>query len=318
MPQPQSPILTVTLNPALDMSTTTATVTPGVKLRCDAPQLDPGGGGVNISRAIAVLGGETTALVALGGATGAQVARLLAAEGISTVAIDAPSETRQSIAVTDRGTMAQYRFVLPGPVWTAEDVQLALQAISDKAPVGGLVVISGSQPPGFPDDFLVRIAQGLPASAHLVADTSGAALHALTGRAPAHLAVLRMDAEEAEDVAQTALPSREDSANFAASLVARGVAATVIIARGPDGSVLATRDGRWFCEAAKVPVNSKVGAGDSFVAAYVLAVARGMPAPEALAAGVAAASAAVMTPATELCRRADAEALIKACPVSAL
>jgi 6-phosphofructokinase 2 len=125
-----------------------------------------------------------------------------------------------------------------------------------------------------------------------------------------------MDAEEAETVAGARLNNRQESADFAQRLVQRGVAQRVIIARGPEGSVLATAAQRWFCKAADVPVKSKIGAGDSFVAAFVLALARGQSNPDALSYGAAAASAAVMTPATELCRRTDTEALLNLCPVS--
>jgi 6-phosphofructokinase 2 len=128
--------------------------------------------------------------------------------------------------------------------------------------------------------------------------------------------VLRMDSEEAEAVAKTALTSRQDSADFAQKLALHGVANRVIIARGADGSVMATRDERWFCAAAKVPVVSKIGAGDSFVAGFVLAMSRGKTDVEALAQGVAAASAAVMTPATELCRASDVIALLEQCSVT--
>ncbi|WP_323006091.1 1-phosphofructokinase family hexose kinase [Pseudorhodobacter sp.] len=318
MTKSQTAILTVTLNPALDLSTATAVVRAGPKLRCDMPRYDPGGGGINISRAIAALGGETTAIVALGGATGAQLSRLLADGGIISKALPAPGETRLSVSVTETGSLAQYRFVLPGPVWTEADVHAAMEAIVKAVVPEGIVVISGSQPPGVPSDFIAQLGVALPASARLIADTSGAPLLALVGAGAARLDTLRMDAEEAETVAQMPLASRKDSADFAQSLVRRGVANRVIIARGPDGSVMATESARWFSAAAKVPVKSKIGAGDSFVAGFVLALARGQTEAEALAYGVAAASAAVMTPATELCRRSDTEALVSACPVSTI
>jgi 6-phosphofructokinase 2 len=316
MAQSNTAILTVTLNPALDLGTATDSVRAGPKLRCDTPRFDAGGGGINISRAIAALGGDTTALVALGGATGAQLAQLLADAGIATVAMAAPGETRLSFAVTDRGTMEQYRFVLPGPHWDDLTIRTALAAISQAVPENGFVVISGSQPPGIPDTFTKALRAALPAGARLVADTSGTPLAALAALPAARLDTLRMDAEEAETLAKSPLSSRADSAAFAQALARTGVASRVIIARGADGSVMASTAQRWFCKAADVPVVSKIGAGDSFVAGFVLALARGLPEQSALAQGVAAASATVMTPATELCRRADAESLLAACPVS--
>lgn len=301
----QAPILTVTLNPALDLSTATDEVRPDLKLRCDKPVVDPGGGGINVSRAIKIMGGHSTAMVALGGATGARMAEMLKADGLSVVRLTAPGETRQSLAVTDRASGGQYRFVLPGPEWHKTHVADMMSAIAEYARAGGWVVVSGSNPPGVAPGFeqmlTVRLKDG---RARLLVDTSGEALRALAGSS-IPVDVLRMDSHEAEGLAGRPLPLRSDSAAFAAGLVRDGAAGAVIVARGADGSVIAGPDGAWHAEAASVRVVSAVGAGDSFVAGFVLAMARGEPPPEALALGAAAASAAVMTPATELCHAAD-------------
>ncbi|MBM3605492.1 MAG: 1-phosphofructokinase family hexose kinase [Alphaproteobacteria bacterium] len=301
----QVPILTVTLNPALDLSTAADAVVPDLKLRCDKPVVDPGGGGINVSRAIKIIGGQSTAMVALGGATGTRLADMLKAAGLSVLRLTAPGETRQSLAVTDRATGGQYRFVLPGPEWHMTQVTTAMAAIAEAALAGGWVVVSGSNPPGVAPGFeqmlTVRLKDG---RAKLLVDTSGEALRALAGSS-IPVDVLRMDSHEAEGLAGRPLPSRQDSAGFAAGLVQGGAAGMVIVARGADGSVIAGPDGAWHAEAAGVNVVSAVGAGDSFVAGFVLAMARGWPAQEALALGTAAASAAVMTPATELCRADD-------------
>ncbi|MBO9456374.1 1-phosphofructokinase family hexose kinase [Paracoccus sp. R12_1] len=303
----QAPILTVTLNPALDLSTAADEVRPDLKLRCDKPVVDPGGGGINVSRAIKILGGQSTAMVALGGATGTRIADLLKSDGLSILRLTAPGETRQSLAVTDRTTGSQYRFVMPGPEWHTTHVSDMMSAISETARAGGWVVVSGSNPPGVAPGFeqmlTVRLKDG---RARLLVDTSGEALQALAGSSTP-VDVLRMDSHEAEALAGRPLPLRSDSAAFAAVLVREGAARSVIVARGADGSVIAGPDGAWHAEAARVRVVSAVGAGDSFVAGFVLARAREWPVEEALALGAAAASAAVMTPATELCHAHDVE-----------
>lgn len=312
----QRPILTVTLNPALDLATEADEVRPGPKLRCDMARADPGGGGINVSRVVLRLGGQSMAFVALGGPTGDRVAALLKREKIVHRRFDAPGETRESLAVTDRGTGAQYRFVMPGPVWPRSAERSLLSALGAATSPGALVVLSGSIAPGLahdlPERLLARIGR---VGARLILDTSGETLAAAV-QAPRPAHVLRMDAAEAETLAGAQLRTRGDSADFAESLVRRGAADIVVIARGPDGSVLATAKERWFAAAADVPVKSKVGAGDSFVAAFTLAMARGTALPRALQEGMAAASAAVMTEATELCRAADFRRLIAACPVS--
>lgn len=302
----QAPILTVTLNPALDLSTSAAEVVPDLKLRCAAPVIDPGGGGINVSRAVARMGGRSTALVALGGGTGQRLCALLQEAGLPVLRLDAPGETRQSLSVTDRGTGGQYRFVLPGPDWTPPDVGLALDAIAGAAPAGGIVVLSGSNPPGVPAEFAAMLAPRLNRrGARMFVDTSGAALAAVAAGQDAPVEVLRMDDAEAEGLAGRPLPSRADTADFAFALVAAGAARSVLIARGSDGNIVAGPDGRWHVEAHGVPIVSKVGAGDSFVAGYTLGVARGLSLPDALGLAAAAASATCMTPATELCHPDD-------------
>lgn len=303
----QQPILTVTLNPALDLSTAADEVRPDQKLRCDKPVADPGGGGINVSRAIKILGGQSTAMVALGGATGTRIAEMLKSDGLSILRLIAPGETRQSLAVTDRTSGGQYRFVMPGPEWHKTQVADMTQAIAETARAGGWVVVSGSNPPGVPAGFEQMLTVRLKDSgARLLVDTSGAALQVLAGSSTP-VDVLRMDSLEAEELAGRPLPLRSDSAGFAAGLVRDGAAKAVIVARGADGSVLAGHDGAWHAEAARVRVVSAVGAGDSFVAGFVLSVARGLPVEEGLAMGAAAAAAAVMTPASELCHADDVQ-----------
>jgi 6-phosphofructokinase 2 len=312
-----NPILTVTLNPTVDFATTTEVVDPDRKLRCARPDTDPGGGGINVSRTITILGGHSTAFVAVGGPMGDKLVHLLAEAGIGLAPFPSPGETRQSFSVLENSSGKQYRFVMPGPTWPAKSVTAALARIARAAPRGGYVVLSGSQPPGVPDDFPAHLAARIKrAGARLILDTSGKALHHLLAAhsAPAH--VLRMDGEEAEELAGHALPDRADSADFAQSLVMRRVADIVIVARGADGSVLASAEGRWHAAAAKVPVLSKVGAGDSLVGAFTLALSRGDRPERALQIGAAAASSAVATAATQLCRAADVRRLTPLCTLS--
>lgn len=295
-------ILTITLNPTVDYATTAPDILRDQKLRCTEPQIDPGGGGINVARAIRKLGGQATALVAIGGATGAHLLQLLALEGVPTVAFQGPGETRQSMTVTETSTGEQLRFVMPGPSWNDADVARGLDSIDQAAGDGTFVVLSGSQPPGVAKDFPTIAAEHVAGrKAKLIVDTSGPALEHLAADAHDAVFLLRMDGEEAEGLAGRPLPLRADTANFARSLIAKGVARNIIVARGADGSVLATADKAWHCVAPKVKVISKVGAGDSFVGAFTLSSARGEPLSESLRSGVAAASAAVASEATRLC-----------------
>ncbi|SNX71898.1 6-phosphofructokinase [Cereibacter ovatus] len=307
------PILTLTLNPAIDLAADVADVRPGIKLRCTEPRVDPGGGGLNVSRAIRILGGQSTAFVALGGNLGGRLSALIAASGIEMVAFPGPGETRESLTVTETSTGHQFRFMLPGAPWSMSRTEAALARIDRAVPEGGIVVLSGSLPPGVPADFPGMVSHLIGQRAILLVDTSGEPLERLTADCVPDIDILRMDESEAASLAGRPLQDRAETADFASHLVARGVAACVIVARGPDGSVLATPQGRWHARSPRVEVRSAVGAGDTFVGAFVLALARHLPPETALAHGVAAAAAAVMTEATELCHRDDVLRLLPAC-----
>lgn len=311
----QAAILTLTLNPALDMAAEVPRLIPGHKLRCGEPIYDPGGGGLNVSRAIRELGGESLALVALGGLTGDRLAGLIRAQGLTFLSILGPGETRESMTVVERETGLQYRFMLPGPHWGEADQARVMTLVHAAARPGGFAVISGSQPPGVPDDFATRLMAAMPGTRVLL-DTSGAPLAEAAARPVPGLHILRMDGAEAEGLAGGPLLSRAEAADFAQDLVRRGVAAMVVVARGAEGNLLADADGRWFARAPQVPEKSAVGAGDSFVAAFVLALARGQPPQQALAHGSAAAAAAVMTEGTRLCRAEDVARLLPEAVVS--
>lgn len=305
-----SDILTVTLNPALDLSTTVAQVVPDEKLRCEEAVPEPGGGGLNVARAISNMGGQAHAFVAVSGYHGQQLISILRGEGIIPEVFHTHGETRQSLAVIDRSTGAQYRFVMPGPGWTADQAEEALEAIGRVTPQRGYVVLSGSQPPGVPVHFPTQLAaQMKDHSAKLILDTSGKPLRALlkVSSVPKH--VLRLDGSESEDLAGRPLEDVHAVADFAEELIHRGVAEAVVLAMGPDGSILVEDGHRWHARTEPVKVRSKVGAGDSFVGVFTWALSNGAAWEEALVQGVAAASAAVTTDGTELCRMADVEAL---------
>lgn len=143
-------LMTVTLNPALDLSANSGLVVPGPKLRLGAPTVEPGGGGVNVARAATNLGGRVLAVAALGGVTGARMAELLGNSGVTVAAFQLDGETRQSLSVTERETGKQFRFILPGPNWTPAQVEAVFSRLSEETRhlvPGAIVVLSGSQPP---------------------------------------------------------------------------------------------------------------------------------------------------------------------------
>ncbi len=304
-------ILTVTLNPALDVTTGVPRLVEGAKMRCEPPTLDPGGGGANVSRALAKFGHESRCFIAVGGAIGLAYRGLVERDaGLHPVWFEAKGDTRQSLAVHDREGGGQYRFVLPGEPWSDDDGRRALAELEGLMEAGDLVVLSGSQPPGLPDDFaarLCRAAQGK--GARLILDTSGPALaHAARPDSCAH--VLRMDRHEAAELLGRTRIDLSAAEELARDLVARRACNAAIVTVGGDGAVGATAEGAWHVRPPKVEVTSSTGAGDSFVAGLTARLAEGRAFPEALAFAAAAAASAVQTDATELCSAEGTEAAL--------
>ena len=170
-------IVTLTMNPALDITTNTDRVMPTDKMRCGVPRYDPGGGGINVARIAHVLGASVTALFPAGGHAGDKVTDLVAESGVRVQRIPVAHSTRESFTVDEDKTGKQYRFVLPGPQLTDAEQTECLETLSAAAGSADFVVASGSLPPGVPTDFYQRVAdicreRGAP----LILDTSGAGL----------------------------------------------------------------------------------------------------------------------------------------------
>ena len=300
-------ILTVTLNPALDLATAVERMQPGRKLRCEGARLDPGGGGVNVSRVIRAFGGKSTAFVALGGPTGRMMRELMLAQGLDLAEFRIKGDTRQDITIDEAAHKRQYRLVLQGPHWTQKQARAALAEIARLAAHHDYIVASGSLPPGVPEDFYARLARlARRLDKRLVLDTSGAPLRrALKAGVflvkPNHiefaeLAGARHGAQHGDWKTMAAVGHR---------LRARGEAEAMIVTRGDKGALAIGPDGAWRLQAPKVKIASLVGAGDSLIGATVLNLARGKSLLEAARMGVAAAAAAVESEGTELASRRE-------------
>ena len=304
-------ILTVTLNPALDLTTDTGKVESGYKLRCGPARLDPGGG-VNVSRAIAKLGGRSTPFIAIGGPTGDMLKSLLAAQGIGAEWFAVDGQTRQSVVVNEQSSRQQFRFVLPGPHWSARQATRALDALGTAlaSPEERIryVVASGSLPLGLPDDFYNRIGELVDrADARFVLDTSGRMLDAAAsgGQHPPYAWI--MDQREAEYLAGGPLGDLDALERFGLELKARKLAQILILTFGEGGAVALSEAETVCATPPKVKVMSKVGAGDSFVGGLVLKLSHGASLREACSYAVAAAASSVTSPATALCDAVQTE-----------
>jgi 6-phosphofructokinase 2 len=300
-------VVTLTLNPSLDISTSVESVVPEHKLRCKPPSYEPGGGGLNVSRAIYKLGSHSIACYLAGGHTGQMLTELLVAEGIEKLPIPTEGRTRESFAVFEETSSQQYRFNMPGPVIREAECQQMIAALEGLSPSPDYLVVSGSLPPGIPPalfdqfgDLAGRI------GARLVVDTSGPALLAALERG---VFLIKPNIRELGLLIGRKIESDLDLIQVAKALVEAGRSQVIVVSLGAGGALLVSSDICLRYQAPTVPIESKVGAGDSMVAGLVLALARGESLVEAVRFGVAAGAAAVMTPGSMLCRRDDTERL---------
>ncbi|WP_031554996.1 1-phosphofructokinase family hexose kinase [Parvularcula oceani] len=297
------PVVTLTPNPALDTYVEVSRILPDVKLRTGPARLDPGGGGVNVSRVLARLGVPTRAVLPLGGVTGDQVKTLAAAEGLTPEAVPIAGMTRSSFVARSEETGELLRFVTPGPALTREEGAALLTAFADALAPGALCVGSGSLPPGSDGAFWAGAARiAAQAEARFILDSS----RGVAGALSAGLFLLRLNFSEAEALAGSGLSWPDGAVSWARTLLARGCEA-VILTHGAQGALLVEGGEAVAAIPPPVKVRSAVGAGDSFVGGLAAGLARGEELAPSLRLAVAAAAATMQTEGTALCEAAEVD-----------
>jgi 6-phosphofructokinase 2 len=305
-------IVTVTFSPCIDKSTSVGKLISEKKLQCAAPRLEPGGGGINVARAIRQLGGNATAIFPSGGWMGKLFNQLLDAENVPSIPINAHAETRENIIVFEESTCNQFRFGMPGTPLTEKEWNQCLQAIEAMDDIQYLVA-SGSLPPGVPEDIYAR----LSAIAHqkgsrMIVDSSGPALkHAVD----AGVYLIKPNLGELSALAGKGHLHPRDVEEVSQKIIDAGKCEVVVVSMGSEGAMLVTRD---LCKTFKPPPVdriSTVGAGDSMVAGMILRLSLGKSLTEAARYGVACGSAATLNPGTELCHKEDADRLFSLMPI---
>lgn len=302
-------ILTLTLNPALDVSTAIDRVEPVHKMRCGAPSQHPGGGGINVARVLHRLGADVTAIYPAGGATGAVLTTLLQAEGVPVQVLPIAAETRESFSVHESSTGQDWRFVLPGPAMSEAEWRACREAVLTALGEPGQdlgdtwVVASGGLPPGVSDACCADLAREVRArGARFVVDTNGPALaQALS----AGVDVFKPSLRELRQLTGQALSDEASQVTAARALIDAGRACVVALSLGEQGAILVTAEGAWRAGALNVPVASTIGAGDSFVAGLVFGLAQGRAPQQAFAQALATSAAALLSQGTSLADPAD-------------
>ena len=302
------PIVTLTLNPAIDGAAETEKVRPIRKIRTWGERYDPGGGGINVAQVIQELGGSAFAVYLSGGITGSLLDGLVRAAGLRSRRVPIAGETRISYSVHEQSSDLEYRFVPEGPVVDRPEWQACLAAVESVD--CDYLVASGSLPRGVPADFYVKVEEiAERKGAKLILDTSGDALR----KAAEHgVYLIKPSLGELEDLTGLALSEARDQEAAVRKLVASGAAQIVALTLGRDGALLATSNGTRRIQGVKVTPKSAVGAGDSFLAAMTFGLAQGRDPEDAFLLAAAAGTAAVLSMGTALLRRADVERIYEA------
>jgi 6-phosphofructokinase 2 len=296
-------IVTITINPALDKSSAIEKLIPEKKLRCTNPAIEAGGGGINVSKAIQKLGGESLALFPAGGTNGEILKRILLKENINFRDFPVIAETRENFTIHETATNAQYRFVMPGKALTGGEINRFLGFIYSLDPFPDIIVASGSLCPGAPDNFFASVAN--------LAKSRGAKYFADTSGEPLRMAVeegvylLKPNLSELCTLVGKDYLELNEIDEAAGILLEKGSCEVIVVSMGPGGALMITKNVREKIPAPTVKKMSTVGAGDSMVAGMAWMLEQGKSLSEMVRFGVACGTAATMNSGTQLFKKDD-------------
>lgn len=301
-------VLTITLNPAVDKSSCVANIIPEKKLRCSSPKYEPGGGGINVSRALKRLGINSSTLFTSGGRTGTMLEELLKKEGLDMEPIRINSTTRENLVIVETSTNQQYRFVFPGETITAKEQHKILEFSEHFAPTPDYVVISGSPPSGVQPQFISMLIRKYKLKgSRVVVDTSGESLKAAVEEG---VFLLKPNVGELASLAGKNVLEDADVDAEAKAIIAQEKALLIVVSLGARGAILYSKKEKIQMAPPVVRVRSTVGAGDSMVAGIVSALIAQGPEDEILRMGIACGSATTMAEGSALFAKKEVERLV--------
>lgn len=300
-------IITLTLNPAVDLTVTLDEFLPEDTNRITSSRTDPGGKGINVSRVLWELGCESLAMGFVSGTRGRLIEQTLREQGIYTDFLHTPGQTRTNVTIFDRKNNTTTTLNEPGPPTDRHHVPSLVQRLKKQLNPGDWLVVGGSIPPGLDPGFygdIIRLAKerevrcildadgtpfvrGMAARPFLV-KPNRTEVERILGRMPRHREPLLEAAERIHDV---------------------GID-VVVLSQGAQGAVLVSDEAVLRAYPPAVPALSTVGSGDAMVAGMVQVLSQGGTLEEALRLGSAAGAAAAVTPGTSLCHRADVVRLL--------
>jgi 6-phosphofructokinase 2 len=299
-------IITITFSPCIDKSTSVNELIPERKLHCALPKLEPGGGGVNVARAIKKLGGEVSAIYPSGGYTGKFLSHLVDKEGLTSIVIHTKNETRENFTVFEEVTHKQFRLGMPSLELFQDEWEEILAKVSGSNGVE-YIIASGSLPPGVPMDIFAQLAKiAKTKNAKFIVDTSGEPLKHATEEG---VFLIKPNLDELAFLSGNKALQEHAIKNIAKEMIASGKCENIVVSMGAKGALLFTAKQEFAYVPPKVTVKSTVGAGDSMVGGIIYSISTGKSMPEAVQYGVACGTSATMHAGTELCNKIVADGL---------
>lgn len=300
-------ITTLTINPSLDKSTHFTGLIAEQKIRCEKPRYDAGGGGINVSKAIAKLGGTSTCIFTSGGSSGEMLEELIVKENLESCVIKTKNWTRENFIAFENTSKAQYRFGFPGNEFSENEKDEILKTIKELKT--DYLVISGSLNEGLATNFYQKIAETAKESnIKVIVDTSGEALKKVLETGVYLIKPNIGELAKLIGVERLELPDLEKAAK---KLIEEKSAEIVVVSLGADGAILVTKDETHLVKAPKVEKKSTVGAGDSMVGGMVWALSQNKSLKEVIQIGVCCGTAATMNEGTQLFKTEDVMRLLK-------
>jgi 6-phosphofructokinase 2 len=305
-----SAIITITFNPALDKSIWIPILVPYKKIRCSKTVYGPGGGGINVARAIKKLGGDAIAVYLAGGSAGKKITALLAKESIQSLVTETEACSRENLIIHDDATGKQYLFDMQAEEINSLELEKCLHQVK-QLPDVKYIVVSGSLPPGVSGDVFTRLALiAKEKNAKLIVDTSG---EPLKNAIKAGVYLIKPNLRELGLLVGKEKLTAESAELAARELIDKSSCEVVVVSMGGMGALVVTEKSVINIMPPPSNVKSTVGAGDSLVAGTVLCLSENKSLAEAVQYGVACGTAATMEPGTELCAKEDADQIYCQC-----
>jgi 6-phosphofructokinase 2 len=302
-----SPVITLTFSPCIDKSTSVSSLIPEKKLHCETPRLEPGGGGINVARALLRLGTKATAVYPEGGYSGKFFSQLLQAENVPAIAVETSLPTRENLVVLETASNKQYRFGMPSTKLLENEWQSLLQQIKEMEGMEYLVA-SGSLPDGMPDNIFAMLADICKAkNTRLVIDAAGPSLEAALEEG---IFMAKPNLGELAAITGKHTLNDKEVYSIARDFIQKKACEIMVVSMGSGGALIAGGSQLFRGIAPVVRSVSTVGAGDSMVAGIVHALRQEHNLQKALAFGIACGTAATLRPGTDLCRKQDVEEIL--------